>query len=704
MPMKFVNSIFPLFFLLVTACSSQSQTLTVYEKGKVYPKVAGAPGDVKYFTALFADATGEALQEPTADALTIVLKVSERGIGSTGNFSLKQNKNELVITGRTQRALEDGIAAFFTQYGGLAAKGFRPAPLKMEIPAALDYSEHYDFEYREPYFAQAMDADFAKWNKTQRLDDTWAIWGHSIGKKIKVTPAMLAIVDGEPNEDQFCFSSPELESALKGFINKSLTDNPKLNHFMIAPNDNDLACLCDKCKAAGNKPGDASPAVFSLLNRLAQQFSKQQFFSVGYLSTKSAPPFKLKSNAGVIVSTIAFPKGVVLENSNKKEVVESTLKSWKSVSEKVYLWDYGLNFDNFNEFYPALMIAQQNLKFYKANGVTGVFINGNETGMAAFGGLKAFIYAQLLRDTNIDIQQYIGNYIAGKYPSCAKYLTDYYISLEEAAFNSPKQLPIYGGMMPALKKYFDEKAFNDLYPVLLEKYGQAMPEAEREAFRELLLSFTFQKLEVMRVKGVRANGYATQSGTTPAVINADVPALVERLGELKTKANQPYNETGYKIADYCDYWKSEIINRPYQNLLLGKKLQLLSVPDEDYPDIRMLTDGAVGFYDYYNNWMLTTTEPLSVRISAEDAKGAKVLEMGFLHDPKHRIFAPKSVKIGINGTEATYDVSAPLDGFAKARVSIPISTTAVLSPITITLVKQPEYQQRSVACDEIVLK
>lgn len=701
--MKFVNSVFPLLFLLVTACSSHSQTLTVYEKGKVYPKVAGAPADVKYFASLFADATGESLQEPTTNALTIVLKVSERGIASGSTFSFKQDKGELVITGRTQRALEDGVTSFFTQYGGLAAKGFKPASLKMEIPAGLEYNEHYDFEYREPYFAQAMDAGFANWNKTQRLDDTWAIWGHSIGKKIKVTPAMLAMVDGEPNEDQFCFSSPELESALKGFISRSLTDNPKLNHFMIAPNDNDLACLCDKCKAAGNKPGDASPAVFSLLNRLAQQFPKQQFFGVGYLSTKKAPSFKLKNNAGVMVSTIAFPKGVVLENSNKKEVVTSTLKSWKSVSEKVYLWDYGLNFDNFNEFYPTLMIAQQNLKFYKANGVTGVFVNGNETGTAAFGGLKAFIYAQLLRDTGIDIKQYIGNYIAGRYPSCAKYLTDYYLSLEEAASNSPKQLPIYGGMMPALKKYFDEKAFNDLYPVLLKKYGQAMPEPEREAFRELLLWFTFQKLELMRIRGVQANGYATQSGNSPAVINADVPALVERLGDLKTKADQPYNETGYKIADYCDYWKTEIIDRPYQNLLLGKKLQLLSAPDEDYPDVRMLTDGAIGFYDYYNNWMLTTTEPLSVRISAEDTKGAKFLEMSFLHDPRHRIFAPKSVRIIMNGSESEYEVSAPAEEYAKARISIPVNLTGP-SPLTITLVKNTEYQKRSVACDEIVLK
>lgn len=701
--MKFVNSVFPLLLLLVTACSSQSQTLTVYEKGKVYPKVAGAPADVQYFASLFADATGESLQEPTPDALTIVLKVSERGIASGSTFSFKQDKGELVITGRTQRTLEDGIASFFTQYGGLAAKGFKPARLKMEVPAGLEYNEHYDFEYREPYFAQAMDAGFANWNKTQRLDDTWAIWGHSIGKKIKVTPAMLAMVDGEPNEDQFCFSSPELESALKGFISRSLTDNPKLNHFMIAPNDNDLACLCDKCKAAGNKPGDASPAVFSLLNRLAQQFPKQQFFGVGYLSTKKAPSFKLKNNAGVMVSTIAFPKGVVLENSNKKGVVESTLKSWKAVSGKVYLWDYGLNFDNFNEFYPTLMIAQQNLKFYKTNGVTGVFINGNETGTAAFGGLKAFIYAQLLRDTDIDIKQYIGNYIAGKYPSCAKYLTDYYISLEEAAFNSPKQLPIYGGTIPALKKYFDEKAFNDLYPVLLEKYGQALPEAERQAFRELLLWFTFQKLEVMRIRGVQPNGYATRSGNSPAVINPEIAVLVERLNELKTKADQPYNETGYKIADYCDYWKSEIIDRPYQNLLLGKKLQLLSAPDEDYPDVRMLTDGAIGFYDYYNNWLLTTTEPLSVRISAEDTKGAKFLEMSFLHDPRHRIFAPTSVRVIMNGSESEYEVSAPAEGYAKARINIPINTT-VPSPITITLIKQPEYQKRSVACDEIVLK
>lgn len=698
------NTLILLLVCLLSGCTSHSQNLELYRKGKVYPSVKGDAAAVRYFSKLFANATGEQLPQSATGSPEIELLISSKRLNKGANFSIVESDDRLFITGRDQSALRKGIAEFFTQYAGLASADFHPAQVSILLPKGLEYQEHYDFEYREPYFAQAMDAAFADWNGTHRLEDHWGIWGHNIGKKIKVLWTMLAKVDGAVVEDQLCFSSPELERALSSYISYSTKGNSKISRFMIAPNDNDIACLCDKCIASGNTPGNASPAAFKLLNKLSKNFPKQEFFGIGYMSTQKPPAFRLESNAGVMISTMAFPKGVVIEESGKKAVAENTLSSWKRVAGKMYLWDYGLNFDNFNEFYPTLLIAQKNLEFYKKNGITGVFINGNENGSAAFGELKAYIYARLLCDTGTDVRQHIRNFMVGRYPSGGKYLADYYLSLEEAALASNRPLDIYGGMSQAKRKYLDAKALLDLYPVLLEKYSQPMPDAERLALKQVLLSLTFQRLELMRTNGVQASGYASVDSGGTVILNPEVEGLVQKLDEFAADVNQPYNESGYTISKYIGYWKSELLEKQYSSLLLGKKLKLLSQPDEDYTDVRMLTDGAMGFYDYYNNWMLATAAPLSVEIDTRETKGDKVLEMGFLKDPRHKIYLPESILVTIGGQSKKVPVPNAKDAPGKVTVSVPLELPEGTASITVTTVKQPEFAKRSVACDEIIIK
>ena len=65
---------------------------------------------------------------------------------------------------------------------------------------------------------------------------------------------------------------------------------------MILPNDNNIVCTCSACKAIGNTEEDAAPAVFHLLNKLAQANKRSTFFTAAYNTVKEVPEFNAEQN------------------------------------------------------------------------------------------------------------------------------------------------------------------------------------------------------------------------------------------------------------------------------------------------------------------------------------------------------------------------------------------------------------------------
>ncbi|KAF2516312.1 DUF4838 domain-containing protein [Flavobacterium salilacus subsp. salilacus] len=702
-----------LVILVSFGCDSNSQTYTVYEKNAVEPVILINDTALRPIAEDLCD-----FFEQTAGMRPVITdKISSKNVpviaidilkktDDNSAFTITHKKNTITIKGIDIEALYNVNRYFFANYTAVNQFSVKTTDTitKINIPINLDYKRTNDFEYREPYFPDNFSKQFRRWNATQTLEEEWALWGHNIGKVIKVTPAMLAKVDGEVNEEQLCFSSPELETALKQYIKKQIKENQEQDKFMIMPNDNAVVCRCDRCEAVGNTKTNASPAVFSLLNKLAKSFTEHHFFSTAYITTQQPPSFKLEPNAGVMISTMAFPKGVVMETSDKKDVVKTTFDKWKNVTGKIYLWDYAINFDNYFEFYPTVSTAQQNLQFYKNLGVTGVFMQGSEDRYSAFSDLKCYLYALLLQDVELNINKEIAFFFSNKYPDAVStLLTDYYTKIENLSLKSVRTMDIYGGISASKKKYLNESGFEPFYDRLI-KTTDTLNDAETKMTEPLLLAFTFQKLEILRTSpNLDDTGYATVTNDSIVKLKPEVNQLLERLKKLKaTTGIDIYNESGYMLSDYIHYWEKQIIGKTYKNRLFGKKVQVLSELDEDYPDSRMLTDGAVGFNDYYNNWLLVTGDTLSVQVTAADVKGSTEVEMNFLNDSKHKIYLPQRVEVIIDGRK--YEAEIKETKSAICKVVIPVIIKPEDKKIIVNVVKQPQYANKSIACDELYFK
>lgn len=712
------KSVFILLFLsLFLSCKGSAKDHIIYAENQIKPVIYTQNGkmltrELTLITQLFKQQTGFEPQvinnintgEKSIIALELVEKIDDK---QNSGFSFRHNHNTLVISAVSAKELNYAIRYFFATYAK-KTKDSQSLIKKITIPENLNYVNIPDFEYREPYFPLNQKEGFRLEYTTDNLEETWGLWGHNIRKVIALTPDMLAEIDGEKLAEQLCFSSVELEKAVTLYIQNKSSDNPELTRYMIMPDDNSIVCLCEQCQTLGNTRSSASPAVFFLLNKIAAKFPKQEFFTTGYITTKQPPKqLKLASNIGVMLSTMDFPKGVVLENSKKFPLVQQTLDDWKKLTDKIYLWDYAINFDSYFESYPTLSIAQKNLQYYKKQNIKGVFMQGNEDSYAAFQDLKCQLYAQLLRDTDLNLKAEIKAFFDKKYPTLAGLLFAYYAKIESNALLSNRELDIYGGIAQAKKKYLNHREFSVFYDNLLTKLT-ALPEQEANEFQKLLLALTFQKLEMARTSGIGEEGYAEFEKDNPiAITKKDIIQAVERLEKLSKKTKiDVYSELGFSLQNYINLYKTELLNKEYQNLLFGKRLKALTELDEDYADTRTLTDGTIGFNDYFNNWMLVTVaEDLRLSIEAEGLHETKLVEMSFLNNPKHNIYLPAEVEVNIDGR--LYKTAVELENsVATSRyiLRIPVQLTASDKSIDIKITKQPELKSKSIACDEVVFK
>lgn len=708
------------FVLVFLGCQATSKDFLLYNIENDLPVVKiHNKNELKFandFCDLFESATSKRLKIIETDiskdevgvVLHLVSQLSDPKIKK--GFLIKQQKNTLLIEGTSPDELQNGIRYFFINY----VKFYKLAEIYMYespiteiiLPRDFSYTQVNAFEYREPYFIHNFDPEFRKWNNSQTLDEVWGLWGHNLGKFVEhINLDMLSTVDGKKNYEQFCFSSKELETSIVEKLSTQKADNPTVSKFMIMPNDNNLVCQCSMCAAAGNTKTNASPAVFSLLNKLSRKFPDYEFFSTAYITTQTPPNFKLEKNTGVMLSTMAFPKGVVYENAPQKDFVINTINEWKNVSNTIYVWDYVINFDNYLGSYPTVLITQKNLQLFQKMGVKGVFLHGNEDAYAAFSDMKAFLYAQMLQNPQINVDQLVRFYLQKRFPSKWESIANYYMRIENKALNSKTQLDIYGGWNQSLVKYLDYKELSSLHDEIMG-FINDFGVYEMSSINPLLTALHYQKLEMMRLNGVGVSGFAVATPEKPedGIVRPEVKRMI---GELKRFANiskiNVINESQQTITDYIKLWESQILNKIHKNYLYGREIEVLSELDEDYTRVSMLNDGAVGFYDYFNNWMINTVDELEIKVKTEDVLLATSVDINFLNIPRHRIYLPQAVEVTVGDrvykteiTPSNYDTEV-----SKHYVNVPITVKNTDQFVKVKIIKQAEFKTKSTACDEI---
>lgn len=538
------------------------------------------------------------------------------------------------------------------------------------------------FEYRDIYLPAYNKKDNAAL-ELDNVDEEWGIWGHNLGIVLPDNPSMqvYAKMNGGTNSEQFCFSSDKLYGYIVDYIKNNYLFSDSMK-FAILPNDNDVVCQCTECVSLGNTKGNASPAVFNMIDRLAKKFPEHEFYTSYYLTTRQLPENVMAPNAGVLVSAMEYPL-TATENSKELSFI-TLLKQWSEKTDHVYVWDYINNFDDYITPSPIFSIMQRRLKMYRDAGVKGVFLNGSGNDYSTFFKLKKAVLAQLLKNPDLDWEELLRRYAVEIYPTSGADIADFIVMQEKMIETNGKPLPQYEGVEHVRKTYLPEQEFVDFYNKLVQHKRQATGE-EHDELETRTDALAFTMLELKRI-----NGDVT-----------DTEVLKKRLRRLIDKGVLYYNEGAWSLQEYLDDYEEMERNAEATketNLLKDVRVRALTNLDEDYSDISILTDGLLGIPSNYHNGNLITSADPAFSISVPRQPGMKKIKVWMVFNPGFKVGLPEEVYISTDGVKSAHQVPPrPAGGVGHSFLEFDVPPGS--GDVIVTLVKNPDV--KTMALDEI---
>jgi hypothetical protein len=226
---------------------------------------------------------------------TLNLRISFADLGTEG-FTLKTSGPHVVIAGGRVRGSMYGVYAFLEKLG---CRWFTPEvsriPKTRTITVApLDETQKPAFEYRETFFSEALDRDWAARNKTngsfQHLDA--AVGGkvqyypfvHSFDQLLPPSryfnqhPEYFSLIDGQRRAQggQLCLTNPEVLRLGIESVEQWIAANPEATIISVSQNDRYGYCECDNCRRVEQEEGGAhSGPLLRYVNALAEQIEKK---------------------------------------------------------------------------------------------------------------------------------------------------------------------------------------------------------------------------------------------------------------------------------------------------------------------------------------------------------------------------------------------------------------------------------------------
>ena len=550
-----------------------------------------------------------------------------------------------------------------------------------------DAEQHHNvsspFEYREVYLPE-LPFDEGNELHLNSVDRDWGIWGHNLSVVLpkNASRTVYAKAGNSVNSDQFCFSSEALFNYIKSYINDNY-GNDKTIRFAILPNDNSVVCLCDHCVECGNKAGDASGAVYYLLERLTEEFPKHIFFTSYYRTTSRLPLEKLPDNAGVLISAMSYPLSPV--HTAQEDKFESLLNQWSKYTKRIYIWDYINNFDDYFTPIPVFDVVQRRLKLYAKSGVKGVFFNGSGNDYSTLFRLKKHIISEMLVDPDIKWRPRLKELSTELYPVTGEVICNFMTLQEDMLTAREKTLPMYEGVLKAMDTYLPAKEFEQFHEQMFNLLV-TVKDPERTEVQQMFRAMMLTSLELKR-------------------INSDTLGCRRMLDGLERLVNMgivTYSESGGSIEDYISeyrYMLKHIDDLGNKNLLKGVKVQPLTALDEEYNDVSILTDGHLGLPSNYHCGLMLSSATPALRIAIPHVKGIKRLRISFSKNAIYHIAFPLSVSLSSEGRDLGKVVPKPIANNLQRSVvefNIPSDCKGTL---VLTIVRNQE--ERTMAIDEI---
>jgi hypothetical protein len=250
------------------------------------------------------------------------LNIPFRDLGPEG-FILRTAGPHLVIVGGQRRGSMYGVYTFLEKLGcrWFAVGVSRIPRIRTVTVPIMNEVQKPAFEYREPFFSEAADRDWAARNKMNgvlmKLDAAtggkvqYYPFVHSFNalvppeKYFRDHPEYFSLIDGKRRAErsQLCLTNPDVLRVGVESVERWIAEHPEATIFSVSQNDWTGWCECDNCRRVEQEEGGThSGPLLRYVNALAAEIERKHpdklIDTLAYWYTED-PPAKVRPHANV---------------------------------------------------------------------------------------------------------------------------------------------------------------------------------------------------------------------------------------------------------------------------------------------------------------------------------------------------------------------------------------------------------------------
>ena len=134
-------------------------------------------------------------------------------------------------------------------------------------------------------------------------------------------------------------------------------------------------CTCPECRAVDEYEGSPAGSVIRFVNKVCQRVTEKYpdvlIHTFAFTYSRKVPKY-VKPHKNVIVRLAniecewgrAFEETAKLKPSSKTAEFLQSIKEWGAVTDRLYVWDYAVNFANYLQPFPIFYQLEKNIKLY----------------------------------------------------------------------------------------------------------------------------------------------------------------------------------------------------------------------------------------------------------------------------------------------------------------------------------------------------
>lgn len=426
------------------------------------------------------------------------------------SFAIKKIDHDLVIYGGRERGTMYGVFRFLQEFLDVQwyTPDFTKIPTKKKFNlGGINMCESPKIQYRYTDFFCAQDIPWMAHNymntRGSNANNSYGIascfWGtHSMAKLLpsskyfKTHPEYFAyrklhrVESGQP-----CLSNPDVLKIITKEILATIEKYPNFVIYDVSQLDNLSFCMCKKCVALEKKYGGHSGLMIWFVNQVAREVKKRYpgkyIGTFAYQYTRHAPTsIKPESNVVVRLCDIecCFSHSLSSKCNQANAAFIKDLEEWSRLTDKIFIWDYIVNYGNYIAPFPNFQVLGPNLKTFAEQSVIGVFeeAQGGTLGNA-FEELKSWVVGQLMWNPNQDTYELVSKFIKDYYGKASEGILSYF-NLCQSLVDKDTHLTCHTDI---LKTPFTDMFTNEAYRILSKALVRAENDTVKERVRKVMM-------------------------------------------------------------------------------------------------------------------------------------------------------------------------------------------------------------------------